>query len=551
MLATTSALLGGIGLFLVGMILMTDGLKGAAGTSLQKRLGGLTKGPGQAMAAGAGVTALVQSSSATTVATIGFVSAGMLTFPQALGIIMGANLGTTSTGWIVAGLGLKLSIGAVALPLVGVGALLRLLTSGRRAQVGMALAGFGLIFVGIDALQEGMAGMADRFDPESFPSPERVVGQLLLVLLGAVTTVVMQSSSAAVATTLTALHAGTLDLPQATYLIVGQNVGTTVTAALAAVGASVPARRTALAHILFNLGTGLVALILLPWVLPYLIGWAGGFAQGDLTLVIAGFHTVFNVLGVVIFFPGVEFFSRVVTRIIPDRGPELTRNLDRSMLEIPSVALEAARRALRQVAARLVGGAADRLRDGRTGPDGPESDLSIDEALNRIQEFLGSLETASEGPEEFHAHVSLLHATDHIDRLVDVVRETADPTLGPESREAADRLEGVLESAATWLEEGGDGEGAALTSRLAEVSSEIAEERRRQRVQILENTARQGVAPEVAEDRLHAMRWVDRLAYHTWRIAHHLSFLPLAQGGRAEVGGGRVVSEDARMEGAA
>jgi phosphate:Na+ symporter len=198
--------------------------------------------------------------------TIGFVSAGLLSFSSALGVIVGANVGTTSTGWIVSLLGFKLNVGQVALPFIGVGALLRLLFDGRRAHLGMALAGFGLIFIGIDVLQEGMGGLAQRIDLSSFPATT-LASRLLLILIGAVMTVLLQSSSAAVALTLTALNSQAIDLEQSAYLVIGQNLGTTVTAVLAAVGASVPARRTALGHILFNALTGLLAFVSVRYLL--------------------------------------------------------------------------------------------------------------------------------------------------------------------------------------------------------------------------------------------------------------------------------------------
>lgn len=522
-MSAVATVLGGIGLFLLGMILLTDGLKTAAGASLRRWLTGLTRGPAQAMATGAGITAMVQSSSATTVATIGFVSAGMLTFPQALGVIMGANLGTTSTGWIVAILGLKLSIGTIALPMVGVGALLRLLTSGRRAQLGLAVAGFGLIFVGIDVLQDGMTGLAQRFDPTAFPSSSTPLGILLLTLLGAATTVVMQSSSAAVATTLTALHAGTLDMPQAIYLVVGQNVGTTVNAALAAIGASVQARRTAVAHILFNIVTAGVALLLLPFTLPHLVGAVSNLARGDLTLVIAGFHTAFNVLGVLLFWPIVGRFAAFVERLIPERGPELTRNLDRSMIDIPAVGLAAARSSLRRLTAHIAAALAERLAAGRAEPGPRETDPDLDAAIARVREFLGSLDTTSEGPEEFQLHVALFHAIDHIDRLLEAVREAADPSEVPEARAAAERLEAGLRDAVAALRDPDATVHQEIVGRLAELSVTIADERRRQRAGTLQQTARKGLSPEDADDRLHTMRWVDRLTYHLSRTVHHLS----------------------------
>jgi phosphate:Na+ symporter len=138
----------------------------------------------------------------------------LLTFHQSLGVIFGANVGTTVTGWLVAGLGLKFSVSAVALPIVGIGAMVRLFTKGRAQHVGLALAGFGMVFVGIDVLQAGMAGVAERLTPASFPG-DSFGGRMALVGIGALLTAVMQSSTAATATTLTALHSGSISFPQA------------------------------------------------------------------------------------------------------------------------------------------------------------------------------------------------------------------------------------------------------------------------------------------------------------------------------------------------
>lgn len=198
MLLTSFALLGGIGLFLLGMVLLTDGLKAFAGDALRDALVRFTGTPVTAFASGTLVTLMVQSSSATTVAVIGFVSAGLLTFPQALGVVFGASLGTTGTGWIVSVLGLKVSLGTYALPIIGVGALLRLLGKSRWRSLGLALAGFGLIFVGIDTLQDGMQGISESLNLAAIPSTG-LGGHALAMGIGILLTIVMQSSSAAVA----------------------------------------------------------------------------------------------------------------------------------------------------------------------------------------------------------------------------------------------------------------------------------------------------------------------------------------------------------------
>ena len=201
-------LIGGFGLFLLGMILMTDSLKNLAGNRLKEILGTFTGGSVSAITSGAVVTTMVQASAATALATIGFVSAGLIALPQAIGIIFGANLGTTSTAWLVAVLGFKYSIAYMSFPLVGAGAMLRLMYGGRRAALGTVLAGFGLLFIGIHTMQQGMDGLAANIDLSMYAG-ESLVNRLLLVIVGIVMTVLMQSSSAAIATTLIALHSGT------------------------------------------------------------------------------------------------------------------------------------------------------------------------------------------------------------------------------------------------------------------------------------------------------------------------------------------------------
>jgi phosphate:Na+ symporter len=206
-MALISQLFGGIGLFLLGVFLLTDGLKTAGGEVLRRILVKFTGRPFTAFISGTGLTVLVQSSSATTLATIGFVSAGILSFSQAIGLVIGATLGTTSTGWLVALVGLKFGIGKLAFPLVGLGAMARLVTHGRKAALALSVAGFGLMFVGIDSLQTGMAGLSGSFSTDQLPHGT-FFGRALLVVIGIVLTVIMQSSAAAVATTLAAFHSG-------------------------------------------------------------------------------------------------------------------------------------------------------------------------------------------------------------------------------------------------------------------------------------------------------------------------------------------------------
>ncbi len=512
-------LVGGIGLFLMGMVLLTDGLKAFAGDALRQWLIRFTGTPAKAFVSGALVTAMVQSSSVTTVTVIGFVSAGLLSFPQAVGVVFGASLGTTGTSWIVSVLGLKISVGFYALPLVGLGAFLKLLARGRWRSLGIALAGFGLIFIGIETLQDAMRGLSGVFDLARLPA-SGLVGHLLTMLIGIVMTVIMQSSSAAIATTLTALHTGAINFDQASSLVIGAAVGTTVTGALAAIGGSVPAKRTALAHVVFNLATGLIAVVLLP-VFLWGIGLAqqhAGLEAGAMSL--AAFHTTFIAVGVAIFLPFVNRFSRAIERLLPDSGPPLTRHLDNSVLQTPAVALEATWRALRETAAETFH-AMRRTLDGSNNVAEP-SEKQLRQALDRLQEFFRSIPPAAEDEPLSKTRITQLHAIDHLARLQS--RLTPPVSL----RETLDdrRLASALKMAWEILALGEAGlRGTApdnWLSQLEQAAADLVELRRKERPVILQQTAGGASAPARALDRLDAMRWLDLLGYHTWRICHYL-----------------------------
>ncbi|MFN3615304.1 MAG: Na/Pi cotransporter family protein, partial [Rubrimonas sp.] len=293
---------GGVGLFLLGMHMLADGLRVMAGAGLRDVLARFTRSPARGALAGTAATAALQSSSAVTVMTVGFVGAGLMTFPQAVGVILGANIGTTLTGWIVAVVGFKMQLGLTALPLLLAGVLARMFARGRAAQAGWALAGFSLIFIGIDMLQEGMAGFEGAVSPASFPD-DTALGRAQLALIGLAATVVMQSSSAAMATALAAMTAGAIDFPQAAAMVIGMNVGTTVTVALVSLGGSTAMRRTALAHVLFNVMTGAVAFAILDPFTALMVAVTPGEGVGEAQLALVGFHSAFNVVGVAAVLP--------------------------------------------------------------------------------------------------------------------------------------------------------------------------------------------------------------------------------------------------------
>ncbi|MEZ5412735.1 MAG: Na/Pi symporter [Opitutaceae bacterium] len=512
-------LLGGIGLFLLGMLLLTDGLKAAAGEALKRILTRFTGRTTSAFFSGLTITAMVQSSSATTLATIGFVSAGLLTFAQAIGVVIGSSVGTTTTGWIVSLLGLKLSVGKIAMPLVGIGALMRLVLKDRPAALGLALAGFGLIFVGIETLQQGMDGLSAHVQPDSFPTPT-LAGRLLLVLIGVALTVIMQSSSAAVATTITAYHAGTLDLAQSLSLVVGASIGTTVTAALASIGASVPAKRTAFVHVLFNSFASALGFV----VLPLFIWLVHRFEPAGVTTgawAIAVFHTAFTVTGALVVLPGVERFSRLIMRLIKDPQPAATGHLDATLAEVPEVALEALRRALTTSAAATTAWA--RSHSGGPAVTGDLPLAAIRTNLEECYDFLARVPatvTTTQG--ETNPRLSLVHAMDHLDQLLRELHAVkALPPTDPTGR--LDAARGKLHAQLDALDAHWRGEGSSESLALIEhQATELAALRRTGRHALLRETADAALSPAQADRLLETVRWMDTAAYHLWRISHHL-----------------------------
>jgi phosphate:Na+ symporter len=261
-----------------------------------------------------------------------------------LGLVFGANVGTTGTGWLVALVGVRVSLTAAALPMIFAGALIKLLGSGRVSGAGAALAGFALVLFGLTTLQQGMGGLAERLHPADLPAVlsgpgatwwAGLLGVLAMVAVGLAMTAVMQSSTAAVAVTLSAHYAGAVGLDQACALIIGQNIGTATSSALAAIGASSTAKRLALAYILFKLIAALIALVLFPVTTPLLVRTSGDV---DGVTLLAGYHTAYNVVGVLVLLPLIDRFTQLVERILPERGSPLTRCLDPSALATPIAA---------------------------------------------------------------------------------------------------------------------------------------------------------------------------------------------------------------------
>ena len=562
-MSTTISILGGVGLFLLGMTVMTDGLKGLAGSALRTVLRKAAATPLRGAWWGALATLLVQSSSATTMTTIGLVSAGLLTFPQGLGLVLGANVGTTGTGWLVALIGVRVSLTAAALPMIFVGALAKLLGGGRVSGAGAALAGFGLVLFGLTTLQQGMGGVAERLHPADLPAvlagPDAgwwssLFGVLALVVVGLVMTAVMQSSTAAIAVTLSASYAGAIGLDQGCALIIGQNIGTATSSAMAAIGASNTAKRLAIAYILFKIIAALIALVLFPIVVPLLVRASSTI---DGVTLLAAYHTAYNVVGVLVVLPLIDEFTRFVERILPERGSPLTRCLDPSVLASPIATVEAVRRTIARALAAVCASLDTALAAASHGElisskEGTGIVAEAADALRQAQEFMSGMNGPPESGDEQRRLTSTVHALDHASRLAETAGEEAE--LGsminrPDELRAAQLCAEAMRSAALIAGKVGMPPAvraaritrrktlgslnagacdAAATSieealpQLEHCAKALVELRRTHRSMTLSAVPEGTLTAGEAIARVDAMRRLEGLAHHAWRAATHL-----------------------------
>lgn len=307
-------LLGGLGLFLYGMQMMSNGLEAAAGNRMKKILEKLTANRFLGVVVGAVITAVIQSSSATTVMVVGFVNSGMMTLQQAVWIIMGANVGTTITGQLIA-----LDVGAIA-PLfafIGV-AFIVFLKNEKLHHYGKIIAGLGILFIGMDMMSAAMVPLRES---ETFVNIiTRFSNPVLGILAGAIFTAIIQSSSASVGILQALASSGVIGLPQAVYVLFGQNIGTCITAVLASIGTSRVAKRTTIIHLLFNIiGTTLFTIICILTPFTTLVE---GFTPNNVSAQIANMHTIFNITTTILLIPFGTYLAKLSTRILPDLPEE-------------------------------------------------------------------------------------------------------------------------------------------------------------------------------------------------------------------------------------
>jgi len=441
-----TTLVGGLGLFLLGMWLMTGGLKLAAGDALRSLLTRWTGTPLRGLSAGVLITAIVQSSSAVTVATIGFVNAGLLTLGQAVYVIFGANVGTTMTAWLVAFVGVKIDVGLFALPLVGVGMLIRLVTSSnmRLSGLGEALAGFGIFFLGVGVLQQGFENLAPqitKFDLTSSGGFQVAA----FVGLGIVLTLLTQSSSAAIAIALTASASGEVPLELAAATVVGTNIGTTSTAFFASLGATPSAKRVASAHISFNVLSGVAALALLPILLFTSRVIARLFEiEGDIPATLAIFHTLFNCIGVGLIWYATPWLIRTLATLYVSSDEQIgrPRHLDENLAQVPALAVNG----LMHEVLRMRKFAFALARERTTHPESKPMEhvrqqRGIMDLGQYIRDFIQKLGSQALPPDARATLPNIVRAVQHLESVVDASGQMIS-ALPPE---------GILRSE-TWIE---------------------------------------------------------------------------------------------------
>lgn len=386
------SIVGGLGIFLLGMKNMSEGMQAVAGEKIRRLIGSVTNNRFVACGVGTAVTCLIQSSSVTTVMVVGMVNAGLMTLMQAIGVILGANIGTTITGWI-----LVLKVGKYGLPLLGVAAFFYLFSKRDRLRyTALMLLGLGMVFFGLQLMKAGFAPLKDmpgfeawfsRFSLAAYSDSIPYLAVLRCCLVGAVLTAIVQSSSATLAITIGLAASGTIDYPTAAALVLGENIGTCVTALLASIGASTNAKRASYAHLCVNL----IGVFWITLIFSFYIKAVVSFVGTDPTTAIAATHTIFNLINVAVLLPFTGVLSAVLHRVIPEKTHEDTPHLtfvDVRMLDTPAISIQQSHREIVKMG-QIVGKMIVGLRDTLTGK---EPDKKKEEKLFKREEILDILQ---------------------------------------------------------------------------------------------------------------------------------------------------------------
>src|SRR5690554_3370155 len=330
-------LLAGLGIFLFGMYLLEEAIKALSGRSFKKFIKNYTSNRIKSILAGTFSTAILQSSSAVSLIVIAFVGAGIMNMINAMGVIVGSNLGTTVTSWIVASLGFKFSIESIALPIIAVGGLVLIFLgkTGKYANISKFLVGFGFIFMGLDYIKLSASDLVENVPLEYFKNRNFFI----YILGGFIITSLIQSSSAAIALILTAVSSKIIGFEEACSMVIGTNIGTTTTVIIGTFGATTSMKRVAFSHLFFNLITA-IATIILFYPITQLIIHNYPTTQ-DPVIALAIFHTFFNLMGTIIFTPFIGVFSRLIKKIYPEKKAIYTQYIHSSLPSFPEASINA------------------------------------------------------------------------------------------------------------------------------------------------------------------------------------------------------------------
>ncbi|MEQ8910325.1 MAG: Na/Pi symporter [Vicingaceae bacterium] len=328
--------LAGLGIFLMGLFFIEESLKNMAGGSFKRFLRKHTNNRIKAILSGTVVTAILQSSSVVSLIVLAFVGAGVMNLSNALGVIVGSNLGTTFTGWIVATLGFQLNIESFSMPFIAIGGLSLLFLKDKKklVELGRFVMGFGLLFLGLNFMKISVEQFADNFNLDRYVQ----YGPYLLLIVGFVLTAIIQSSSAAMVITLSALHGGLINLEGAAGIVIGSDLGTTITVVLGSLNGTAAKKRVALSHVGFNTLTALIALIFL---YPLLNLISNTFSIQDELMALVAFHSIFNVIGIIVCFPFLGLFARFLENRFQSQNSRPSLYISKVSTEVPEAAIAA------------------------------------------------------------------------------------------------------------------------------------------------------------------------------------------------------------------
>ncbi len=344
----TWAFLAGLGIFLLGMIMIEGALSILGGRPFKKFLRKYTNHPIKAILSGTIVTAVLQSSSVVSLMVLALVGAGIIELYNALGIILGSNLGTTFTGWIVAYFGFKFDIESFALPFIAVGALIMAFFPGKEKlyNIGNLVGGFGFLFLGLEYMKSSIELLAQNFDLEPFIA----YGPYLLFFVGFILTAVIQSSSAVMVIALSALNAGVIPLVAAAAMVIGSDLGTTITVIFGGIKGTPAKKRVALGQFLFNL---IVDILALAFLYPLLHLVTKVYGLSDPLMALVAFHSTFNVLGILLFLPFLKLFSRFLNRRFTKEEEHVAQFINHVPTNVPEIAIESLRKEIQHLIERV------------------------------------------------------------------------------------------------------------------------------------------------------------------------------------------------------